>query len=161
MSKPLAPIPNDFINGNTSLPNNASRICVPDAATIASSSPNAANTLSNPCLNLAAKPTFTDSILSLSLVFNNAITDALATNETQGEFVNRIRNGIEGLAFGGVIEVFGKAFRAAKATKNAKEEFIKTGEVSIPARKEMDDAIDDLKNLDLEGSPKKEDIKKV
>ena len=94
-------------------------------------------------------------------VFNNAITDALATNETQGEFVNRIRNGIEGLAFGGVIEVFGKAFRAAKATKNAKEEFIKTGEVSIPARKEMDDAIDDLKNLDLEGSPKKEDIKKA
>ena len=94
-------------------------------------------------------------------VFNNALTDALATNETQSEFVNRIRNGIEGLAFGGVIEVFGKAFRAAKATKNAKEEFVKTGEVSSGARKEMDEAIDDLENIDLEGSPKKEDIKKA
>ena len=92
-------------------------------------------------------------------IFNNAITDALATDETQGEFVNRIRNGIEGLAFGGVIEVFGKAFRAAKATKNAKDEFIKTGEVSTPARKEMDDAIDDLKEIDLKGSVDEADIK--
>ena len=78
------------------------------------------------------------------------ITEALANDEDGTKFMNRLRNAGEGVIFAGAMEGAAKLYRLARGTKKAKEEFIKTGEVSVEARKEVDEAADDLNTFNEE-----------
>lgn len=94
-------------------------------------------------------------------ILNNTITRSLAIEETDGEFKARLKMASEGLIFGGVLEGFAKVFRSAKAIDKGKKEFAITGEVSDKTRIEMDDAVDDLQNLDFKETVPKNKIEEA
>lgn len=76
-----------------------------------------------------------------------AFVDALATDEDASAFQNRLKNAGEGFIVGGALEGLTAAYRAARATRKAKEEVITNGEVSETTAKEFDDAADEVEAM--------------
>ena len=77
----------------------------------------------------------------------NSFTEALATDENSSEFTNRLRNAGEGLIVGGTLELAAGMYKAARATRKAKEEFVTTGSVTDDTAKEFDTATDELEAM--------------
>jgi len=77
----------------------------------------------------------------------NDFVDALATDEDASAFTNRLKNASEGLIVGSALEGFAAMYRAARATKKAKEEVVLTGEVTEETAKEFDAAGDSIESM--------------
>jgi len=77
----------------------------------------------------------------------NIFVDALANDDDESAFKNRLKNAGEGLIVGGAFEGIAAAYRAARATRKAKEEVILNGEVSEETAKEFDAAADNIEAM--------------
>ncbi len=77
-------------------------------------------------------------------IFDNAITQSLLKGEDDSEFTKRAKMATEGLIIGGAFEGVLKAFRNAKAVKEAKTDIEVNGELSPAKAKAVDDSVDEL-----------------
>jgi len=95
-------------------------------------------------------------------ILDNVFTQSLMSDENDSEFKARLKKAGEGAIIGGPLEALGRVFRTAKAFENGKTELATTGKVSDATRKEMDNSIDELENIDINSGqkPSKEIIKK-
>ena len=95
-------------------------------------------------------------------ILDNVFTQSLMSDENDSEFKARLKKAGEGAIIGGPLEALGRVFRTAKAFENGKTELATTGKVSDATRKEMDNSIDALENIDINSGqkPSKETIKK-
>lgn len=89
----------------------------------------------------------------------NSFTEALATDEDDSAFKNRLRNAGEGFIVGGTLELAGAMYKAARATRKAKDEFITAGSVSDSSAKEFDTAVDELESMEAKLKQEAEDFK--
>jgi len=77
-------------------------------------------------------------------MFDNVISQSLAKGEDDSEFEKRAKMAIEGLVIGGAFEGVMRAFRNAKAVKEAKADIEINGELSPAKAKAVDDSVDAL-----------------
>ena len=76
----------------------------------------------------------------------NAVTEALAIDEDDAAFKNRLRNAGEGFIIGGALEGAAKAYRYIRGHNKAKAELALEGEVKEETLQEMDNAVSDLES---------------
>jgi len=77
-------------------------------------------------------------------IFDNAITQSLLKGEDDSEFAKRAKMAVEGVVIGGAFEGVLKAFRNAKAVKEAQADIEINGELSPAKAKAVDDSVDEL-----------------